>query len=179
MDVGVFIGGFIDCLFQVGVVWVYVVDVGYGQLVWLLVKDECVVVYDCCNICKFDLVELGEFVQLVVMDCLFIFVVKVLFYLLCFMVFDVDVVILVKLQFEFDLGCVGKGGIVCEEVDCCEVFEWVWDSVVEYGLVFVDVVLLEFEGKMGNCEWFLWLCWLGGVIMLLLVEMLVVDSQWL
>lgn len=30
MDIGVFIGGFIDCMFKNGVIKVFFIDVGYG-----------------------------------------------------------------------------------------------------------------------------------------------------
>ncbi|MEM7159915.1 MAG: TlyA family RNA methyltransferase [Myxococcota bacterium] len=162
MDVGASTGGFTDCLLQSGVARVHAVDVGYGQLAWSLAKDERVVVHDRRNIRKLDPAELGEPVQLVVMDCSFISAAKVLPHLPRFMAPNADAVILVKPQFELDPGRVGKGGIVREEALRQEALERARQSAAEHGLRFIDACASELEGKTGNREWLLWLRWSGG-----------------
>jgi 23S rRNA (cytidine1920-2'-O)/16S rRNA (cytidine1409-2'-O)-methyltransferase len=47
MDLGSSTGGFTDCLLQRGAAKVFAVDVGHGQLAWTLRNDPRVVVADC------------------------------------------------------------------------------------------------------------------------------------
>ena len=141
------------------------VDPSTLELAWSLAKDERVVVHDRRNIRKLDPAELGEPVQLVVMDCSFISAAKVLPHLPRFMAPQADAVILVKPQFELDPGRVGKGGIVREEADRQEALDRARASAAEHGLAFIDAASSELEGKTGNREWLLWLRWSGGAVM--------------
>ena len=54
-------GGFTDCLLQAGVVRVYAVDVGYGQLHWRLRNDPRVIVYERTNVRYLNPQELPSF----------------------------------------------------------------------------------------------------------------------
>jgi 23S rRNA (cytidine1920-2'-O)/16S rRNA (cytidine1409-2'-O)-methyltransferase len=64
-DLGCNVGGFTDCLLQLGAAKVYAVDTGYGALAWKLRKDPRVVVMERTNALH---VELPEAVALVVID---------------------------------------------------------------------------------------------------------------
>ena len=81
IDLGASTGGFTDCLLQAGAAKVYAVDVGQGQLAWKLRQDPRVVVMEKTN--ARDLVP-GRFpapfvpVDLIVIDCAFISLRKIL-----------------------------------------------------------------------------------------------------
>ncbi|MCA9655683.1 MAG: TlyA family RNA methyltransferase, partial [Myxococcales bacterium] len=140
MDVGASTGGFTDCLLQVGAARVHAVDVGYGQLAWSLAQDPRVVVHDRRNIRRLSVEEIGEPIELTVMDCSFISAAKVLPHLPRFLAPAADVVVLVKPQFELDPGRVGKGGIVRDQADREEALARARASADACGLRFVDAV---------------------------------------
>lgn len=81
IDLGASTGGFTDCLLQRGAARVYAVDVGRGQLAWKLRQDSRVVVMDKTNARG---LTPGKFpapflpVALVVVDCSFISLQKIL-----------------------------------------------------------------------------------------------------
>jgi len=155
MDVGASTGGFTDCLLQSGAARVHAVDVGYGQLAWSLAQDPRVVVHDRCNIRRLHPREIGEPVELVVMDCSFIAAAKVLPHLPRFMTPQADAVVLVKPQFELDPGRVGKGGIVRDEADRAEALARAKASAEQAGFTVIDACASEVEGRTGNREWLL------------------------
>lgn len=159
MDVGASTGGFTDCLLRAGAARVHAVDVGYGQLAWSLAQDPRVVVHDRRNIRRLHPRELGEPVELVVMDCSFISAAKVLPHLPRFMTAVADAVVLVKPQFELDPGRVGKGGIVRDEGDRAEALARARAAAEAAGLRVIDACASEVEGRTGNREWLLWLRW--------------------
>jgi len=72
IDVGASTGGFTDCLLQRGARRVYAVDVGYGQLAWRLQRDPRVINLQRCNIRYLRREEVGEEVDLAVVDTSFI-----------------------------------------------------------------------------------------------------------
>jgi 23S rRNA (cytidine1920-2'-O)/16S rRNA (cytidine1409-2'-O)-methyltransferase len=162
MDVGASTGGFTDCLLQAGAARVHAVDVGYGQLAWSLAQDPRVVVHDRCNIKRLHPRELGEPIELVVMDCSFIAAAKVLPHLPRFLAPRADAVVLVKPQFELDPGRIGKGGIVRDEADRAEALARARASAEQAGFTVVDACASEVEGRTGNREWLLWLRWEAG-----------------
>lgn len=69
-DLGCNVGGFTDCLLQVGAAKVYAVDTGYGQLAWKLRQDPRVVVLERTNALHVDPRTLEDFrgCDLVVVD---------------------------------------------------------------------------------------------------------------
>lgn len=162
MDVGASTGGFTDCLLQAGAARVHAVDVGYGQLAWSLTQDPRVVVHDRCNIRRLHPREIGEPIELVVMDCSFIAAAKVLPHLPRFLAARADAVVLVKPQFELDPGRVGKGGIVRDEADRALALARARASAEQAGFSVIDACASEVEGRTGNREWLLWLRWEAG-----------------
>lgn len=164
MDVGASTGGFTDCLLQAGASRVHAVDVGYGQLAWSLAQDPRVVVHDRRNIRRLHPEEIGEPIELVVMDCSFISAAKVLPHLPRFLAASADAVVLVKPQFELDPGRVGKGGIVRSDDDRAEALDRARASAEAAGLRVIDACESEVEGRTGNREWLLWLRWEAGTV---------------
>lgn len=159
MDVGASTGGFTDCLLQSGATKVHAVDVGYGQLAWKLVNDERVVVHDRRNIRKLPPEEIGEPVTLVVIDCSFISLEKILPHLPPFLAPSADVVALVKPQFEVGREHIGKGGIVRDDALRLGALESVRAAAASVGFSARAHVDSDTEGRTGNRELLLWLQW--------------------
>ena len=159
MDIGASTGGFTDCLLQHGVVRVHAVDVGYGQLAWKLATDARVVVHDRVNIRALEPAAIGEPVDLVVVDCSFIALAKVLPHVPKFLARPADVVALVKPQFELDPGRVGKGGIVRDTADREEALARASRAAQDLGFTVVAHCESPIAGATGNLEWLVWLAW--------------------
>ena len=159
MDIGASTGGFTDCLLQAGVARVYAVDVGYGQLAWRLRQDPRVVVLDRSNIRTLAPARVGEPVTLVVADCSFISLTKVLPAVPAFLAPQADVVALIKPQFEVGPGQVGKGGIVREAELREAARAAVLAVAVQLGFVAVDTCDSPISGQDGNLEFLVWLRW--------------------
>ena len=71
-DSGASTGGFTDCLLQKGAKKVFAIDVGYGQLAWALRTDPRVVCMERTNIRYVTPEDLGEPLDLSVVDVSFI-----------------------------------------------------------------------------------------------------------
>jgi 23S rRNA (cytidine1920-2'-O)/16S rRNA (cytidine1409-2'-O)-methyltransferase len=103
VDLGASTGGFTDCLLQRGATRVYAVDVGQGQLAWKLRQDSRVVVLEKTNARTLTPAQLGaDFsgADLVVIDCSFISLRKVLPAAIALLKPFSKVVALIKPQFE-------------------------------------------------------------------------------
>lgn len=103
IDLGASTGGFTDCLLQRGAARVYAVDVGRGQLDWNLRRDPRVVVMDQTN--ARELTSAGfpapfKPVELVVIDCSFISLRKVIAPAIALLQPAGKIVALLKPQFE-------------------------------------------------------------------------------
>ena len=71
-DSGASTGGFTDCLLQQGASKVFAIDVGYGELNWKIRNDPRVVVMERTNIRNVTPEDLGEPLDLSVVDVSFI-----------------------------------------------------------------------------------------------------------
>jgi 23S rRNA (cytidine1920-2'-O)/16S rRNA (cytidine1409-2'-O)-methyltransferase len=123
-DLGASTGGFTDCLLQNGASAVHAYDVGAGQLAWKLRSDPRVTLHDHSNVRYLAAQDLPEQVSLITADLSFISLTKILVPLRDALQvrldswpqrpagFKVDLIVLVKPQFEVGKGEVGKGGIV-------------------------------------------------------------------
>ena len=113
VDVGASTGGFTDCLLQHGARRVYAVDVGRGQLAWTLRQDPRVVVMERVNA---RYVRPGDFpagfepVDLVVIDCSFISLRRILPAAVALVRRGGRIVVLVKPQFEAGKAEADRGG---------------------------------------------------------------------
>ena len=103
LDLGVSTGGFTDCLLQHGAVKVFAVDVGQGQLAWKLRQDRRVVVMEKTNARHLTAAQFPQpFVpaDLVVIDCSFISLRKILPAAIALLKPNGKIVALIKPQFE-------------------------------------------------------------------------------
>jgi 23S rRNA (cytidine1920-2'-O)/16S rRNA (cytidine1409-2'-O)-methyltransferase len=103
VDVGASTGGFTDCLLQHGAARVYAVDVGRGQLAWKLRQDARVVVMEQTNarhLTPRTFPPPFVPVPLIVVDCSFISLRKILPPAVALLASDGKILALVKPQFE-------------------------------------------------------------------------------
>jgi 23S rRNA (cytidine1920-2'-O)/16S rRNA (cytidine1409-2'-O)-methyltransferase len=118
VDLGASTGGFTDCLLQRGAAHVYAVDVGQGQLAWKLRQDHRVTVMERTNARRLSPEAFpGRFTpaDLVVIDCSFISLRKVLPAALPLLSPMGRLIALVKPQFEAGKAEADKGqGVITD-----------------------------------------------------------------
>jgi len=165
-DLGASTGGFTDCLLQNGASSVYAFDVGRGQLAWKLQNDPRVVVWDAFNVRKITAEDLPDSVSIVVGDLSFISLKKILEPLKEALTENaskhqlgvfVDIVLLVKPQFEVGKGDVGKGGIVRDRAKRMQALNSVADYAREKGYMIEGNMESPVAGASGNVEFLLYL----------------------
>jgi 23S rRNA (cytidine1920-2'-O)/16S rRNA (cytidine1409-2'-O)-methyltransferase len=152
LDVGASTGGFTDVLLKRGAAHVVALDVGYGQLAERLRIDPRVTVMDRTNI---RLVRPGDLPfqpDLVTIDTSFISLRIVLPAVLALVAPNVDIVALVKPQFEVGKGKVGKGGIVRDQALRHEALHGILDFARDAGVEIVGSIDSPIEGAKGNRE---------------------------
>ena len=118
IDLGASTGGFTDCLLQEGARCVYAVDVGHGQLAWKLRQDPRVVVMEKTNARELSAASFPKPfspVDLVVIDCSFISLQKLLPAAVALLRPSAKLIALVKPQFEAGKTEVDKGeGVITD-----------------------------------------------------------------
>jgi 23S rRNA (cytidine1920-2'-O)/16S rRNA (cytidine1409-2'-O)-methyltransferase len=165
-DLGASTGGFTDCLLQNGARQVYAFDVGRGQLVWRVRSDPRVVIRDEFNVRNLSPGDLPESIAFVSMDLSFISVTKILPALRTSLgtrarskgecrELPIDVIVLVKPQFEVGKGEVGKGGIVRDPAKRTQAVEAVADSAAGLGFLVLGNIASPLAGAHGNQEFLL------------------------
>jgi len=154
LDVGSSTGGFTDCLLQHGATRVYAVDVNTDQLAWKLRADPRVIGIK-KNARELTAPDLGERVDLIVLDVSFISVTKVLPGACSCAKPMADLLILVKPQFELARDEVGKGGIVREIARHQKAIARVTAAAKTLGLAVLASIASRLPGMEGNQEYFL------------------------
>jgi 23S rRNA (cytidine1920-2'-O)/16S rRNA (cytidine1409-2'-O)-methyltransferase len=118
IDLGASTGGFTDCLLQHGATKVYAVDVGHGQLAWKLRQDSRVVVMEKTNARELTASSFPlpfSPADLMVIDCSFISLQKLLPAAVALLRPSAKLVALVKPQFEAGKAEVDKGeGVITD-----------------------------------------------------------------
>ncbi len=156
-DIGCSTGGFTDCLLQKGASRIYCVDVGYGVLDWKIRQDSRVVVLERTNARMLTRKQIPESLQLAVIDASFISL-KLLLAPVCKM-FDgaIQVLALVKPQFELPREKVAKGGVVNGADLHDEALAMVRKFATCEGLSCQGVVASPIQGAKGNQEFLMYL----------------------
>ena len=157
MDVGASTGGFTDCVLQRGARKVYAVDVGYGQLAWKLQRDPRIINLERRNIRYLKWEEVGEVMDLILIDASFISIEKFLPHLLSFLKKEGSLLALIKPQFEVGKGEVGKGGVVRDSILHQKVIERLSEFSRTLGLRVHGVIESPLHGPKGNKEFFIYL----------------------
>jgi len=154
LDIGSSTGGFTDCLLQHGARRVYAVDVTTNQLDWKLQQDQRVVMIE-RNARYLQPADIGEAVELVVMDVSFISVAKVLPAVVAASAAECEFLILIKPQFELEKRNVGKGGIVRDPALHQKAIGGVLWAAAQAGLEAKSAGPSRLLGTEGNQEFFL------------------------
>ena len=151
-DSGASTGGFTDCLLQQGASKVFAIDVGYGQLDWKIRNDDRVVVMERTNIRNVTPEQLGEPLDLSVIDVSFISLKLVLPVVQKLLKPTGQVLCLIKPQFEAGKDKVGKKGVVRELSTHVEVLENFLTLARELGFTVVNLTYSPVKGPEGNIE---------------------------
>lgn len=127
IDLGASTGGFTDCLLQRGVKKIYAVDVGHGQLAWKLRRDPRVVVMEKTNARSLKTDSFRKPFSggdIIVIDCSFISLRKILPAALGLLQPSGKIVALVKPQFEAGKAEADKGaGVITDPAVHARVLE--------------------------------------------------------
>ena len=136
----------------------HALDVGTNQLVWKLRSDERVVSKERFNARNLVVEDIGERVNLVVMDLSFISLTKVLPAAFGILEEGGSVISLIKPQFELSRGEVGKGGIVREPELHEKAVEKIKKFVTEdLRREWVGLMTSPITGTDGNVEFLAWM----------------------
>jgi len=172
LDVGASTGGFTDCLLQRGARRVIAVDTGYGQMDARLRQDPRVRLLERTNARYLKPEDVGEPAGMAVMDVAFISATLVLPAVVksCRAAGErgrdaratagrmptlLELVVLVKPQFEVGREKVGKGGIVRDPDDQQAAVEKVRRAVEALGGTEIEVMESPITGAEGNREFLL------------------------
>ncbi len=163
LDIGASTGGFTDCLLQRGAAGIIAVDTGYGQFDMRLRRDQRVRLLEKTNARYLTREQVGQAVDLIVMDVSFISATLVLpavvnagFPRDNLSQREQKAVVLVKPQFEAGREEVGKGGIVRNQQVQLSAVERVRAAVVQLGAAFTDSIDSPILGAEGNREFLLY-----------------------
>ncbi len=152
-DSGASTGGFTDCLLQQGAKKVFAIDVGYGQLDWKIRSDPRVVVMERTNIRYVTPEQLGEPLDLSVIDVSFISLRIVLPAIKSLLKpGQGQVLCLIKPQFEAGKEKVGKKGVVREPETHKEVLDIFVALANELNFTILGLTFSPVKGPEGNIE---------------------------
>ena len=154
-DIGASTGGFTDCLLQYGAKKIYAVDVGYGQLDWKLRQDERVVVLERTNARFLTRQQIADPLDLAVIDASFISLEPLLAPLVPLFRDKVQILALVKPQFQLPRESVGPHGIVTESALHHQALAMVKAFGEQQGLHCTAIVASPICGAKGNQEFFM------------------------
>jgi len=162
LDVGTSTGGFTDCLLQRGAARVIAVDTGHGQIAFNLRQDSRVRLLEKTNARYLTREQVGETVDLVVMDVSFISATLVLPAVIAAALPESPeeragrkLMVLVKPQFEAGRENVGKGGIVRDPDVQQQAIDKVRKAVLKLGATSADEIDSPILGTEGNREFLL------------------------
>ena len=145
-------GGFTDCLLQQGASKVFAIDVGYGQLAWKIRSDPRVVVMERTNIRYVTPEDLGEPLDLSVVDVSFISLKIVLPAIQKLLKPTGQVLCLIKPQFEAGKENVGKKGVVRDPAVHADVLQNFLTLADSLHFTVRNLTFSPVKGPEGNIE---------------------------
>ena len=152
-DSGCSTGGFTDCLLQQGASKVFAIDVGYGELNWKIRNDPRVVVMERTNIRYVTPEDIGEPLDLSVIDVSFISLRIVLPAIKNLLKEQQgQVLCLIKPQFEAGRENVGKNGVIREPAVHKEVLDSIVQLAKDLGFKILGLTFSPVKGPAGNIE---------------------------
>jgi len=156
LDIGASTGGFTDCLLKNGADKVFAFDVGYGQIDWGLRNDSRVIVRERINCRYLKFQDVGELVDLVVIDVSFISLKLIIKPAVSVLKPSGQLIALIKPQFEVGKGEVGKGGVVRDEDKHKQVIDNITSYLKQINFNVIGVVPSPLKGSEGNMEFFIY-----------------------
>ncbi len=157
LDIGASTGGFTDCALQNGASKVVAVDVGYGQLAWVLRQHERVTNMERTNARYLTVEAIGQVVDFACTDVSFISLEKILPVMHQLTHETGEAVALIKPQFEAGRDKVGKKGVVRDPKTHKEVITKILQVAVEIGFQVKGLSFSPITGPEGNIEYLLYL----------------------
>ncbi len=154
LDIGASTGGFTDCLLQRGVVKVYAVDVGHGQLAWRIRTNPRVIAREYLNARYLTAADIPEPIDLCVIDVSFISLTLILPNAFQLLTPTGVVLALIKPQFELQPQDVGRGGIVADPALHEKAQRKIVDFIVNQGHTVIGTTPSPITGTDGNQEFF-------------------------
>lgn len=164
LDVGASTGGFTDCLLQRGAERVIALDVGYGQLDWGLRQDPRVTAIERLNARNLEREILPFEPSLVTIDVSFISLAKLIAPVAVAAAADLDLLALVKPQFELGPERVGGGGVVRDPESRRDAIRTVAGAMSPAGLIVRGLASSGLPGPKGNRESFVWAARRGDAV---------------
>lgn len=156
-DIGASTGGFTDCLLQAGATKVFCFDVGTNQLVYRIRQDERVTAREKFNARYLKPEDIGEPIELAVMDLSFISLTKVLPAVFSVLGESGAVICLIKPQFELNRDEIGKGGIVRDDALRQKAVDKIHQFVLDHEREWKGVIESPITGTDGNQEYLAWI----------------------
>ncbi|MGF7057015.1 TlyA family RNA methyltransferase [Brassicibacter mesophilus] len=153
LDIGASTGGFSDCMLKNGIRKVYAIDVGYGQLAWKIRSNKKVIAMDRTNIRYVTKKDIGELANFVSIDVSFISLKLVLPVVKELTTDSVDIIALIKPQFEAGREKVGKKGVIKDINIHREVIKNIYNFCRTIDLDFVGLTYSPVKGAEGNREY--------------------------
>ena len=152
-DSGCSTGGFTDCLLQQGASKVFAIDVGYGELNWKIRNDPRVVVMERTNIRYVTPEDIGEPLDLSVIDVSFISL-RIVLPAIKNLLKEKQgqVLCLIKPQFEAGRENVGKNGVIRDPAVHKEVLGSIVALAKELGFTILGLTFSPVKGPAGNIE---------------------------
>ena len=157
MDVGASTGGFTDCMLQNGAAKVYSIDVGYGQLAWVLRSNNRVINMERQNIRNLSENDISEKIDFISVDVSFISLKLILPKLKLFIKSTGNIVCLIKPQFEAGQYKVSKSGVVKDKKVHKEVLNNICTFVEDLGWWIYGIDYSPIKGPKGNIEYLLFI----------------------
>ncbi len=151
LDIGSSTGGFTDCLLQHGAKRVYAVDVGTAQLHPRIASDPRVINLENTDARNLTYELIPEEIEMFVADLSFISSVKVLPYMVDFLVKDARGVLLIKPQFELTRSEVKNGIITSAQLHAKAILN-VWQGLAQHRIFIHDLTFSPIKGGSGNIE---------------------------
>ncbi len=158
LDAGASTGGFTDCMLKNKAKYVYSVDVGYGQLAWVLRNCDKVKVVERTNIKNCDLEDIYDPEDILptfcAMDLSFISIIKVLENIKKLMNKEKkEIVALIKPQFEAGKESVGKNGVVRDKRIHIKIIIDIIKKASELNFKTLGLDYSPIKGPKGNIEY--------------------------
>lgn len=156
LDAGASTGGFTQVLLEHGVSSVIALDVGHGQLSPVVADDARVTSVEGANVRELGQATEGAGVDLVVADLSFISLTMAVGPILDFSAEQVDLLLMVKPQFEVGKEALGSGGVVRSLRQRADAVASVVAHMREHGVVIHTIARSVLPGPAGNEEFFVW-----------------------